>query len=354
MIVRNEAHGIKATLDSVKNHVDRWTILDTGSTDGTQDAIRHAMEGIPGDLIEGEFVDFSSSRNSALDAHGEKTQWVLMLDADDIVSGGEFLRPAILAAEKEQALLVCRRMITSWHVPLLLRARSSWRYRGRVHEYVCGPNGEHAGKMVDGVAIFHERPPQSSEASRARWERDRVLLEDDLATGQDRERTTYYLAQTYDCLGNRAKAAELYAARAGMQGWQQETFQAKLRLGLCLLSLGKDADGVMALLSAHSFDPSRAEPLFHIAEFFRLRGDHASSFAFASRAARISRPASGMFVDDEVYEWKIKDVLAISAYYVAKATGDKTVWREGLDAASAALAARPADARLVRNRAFFG
>jgi hypothetical protein len=36
MIVKNEAHGIRETLESFKPFIDRWTILDTGSTDGTQ------------------------------------------------------------------------------------------------------------------------------------------------------------------------------------------------------------------------------------------------------------------------------------------------------------------------------
>ena len=40
MIVKNESKIIKRCLDSVKDHIDYWVIVDTGSTDGTQDIIK--------------------------------------------------------------------------------------------------------------------------------------------------------------------------------------------------------------------------------------------------------------------------------------------------------------------------
>ena len=36
MIVKNEAATINTTLASMRAHLDYWTIVDTGSTDGTQ------------------------------------------------------------------------------------------------------------------------------------------------------------------------------------------------------------------------------------------------------------------------------------------------------------------------------
>jgi len=54
MIVRNEAHIIRETLDSVVPYISSWVIVDTGSNDGTQDLIRDHMgrRGIPGELHE--------------------------------------------------------------------------------------------------------------------------------------------------------------------------------------------------------------------------------------------------------------------------------------------------------------
>ena len=92
MIVKNEAHGIRETLESFKPFIDRWTILDTGSTDGTQGIIRHVLDGITGALHEEPFVDFATSRNRALDLHSDATTYTVMPDSDDRLVNGEALR----------------------------------------------------------------------------------------------------------------------------------------------------------------------------------------------------------------------------------------------------------------------
>jgi len=68
MIVRNEAHVIGETLDSVAPYIGSWVILDTGSDDGTQGlARRHtARLGIPGKLHERPWQNFGHNRNEAL------------------------------------------------------------------------------------------------------------------------------------------------------------------------------------------------------------------------------------------------------------------------------------------------
>lgn len=66
MIIKNENATIEATLESVKHDIDYWTIVDTGSTDGTQDTVRAAMADVPGQLLSQPFVDFSTTRNFAL------------------------------------------------------------------------------------------------------------------------------------------------------------------------------------------------------------------------------------------------------------------------------------------------
>lgn len=66
MIVKNENATIARTLNSVKDDIDFWTIVDTGSTDGTQDTVREVMGDTPGQLLSEPFVDFSTTRNYAL------------------------------------------------------------------------------------------------------------------------------------------------------------------------------------------------------------------------------------------------------------------------------------------------
>ncbi len=76
MILKNENATIAATLESVKHDIDFWTIVDTGSTDGTQDTISKIMADVPGQLLSEPFVDFSTTRNYALKVHC--AAWVAM------------------------------------------------------------------------------------------------------------------------------------------------------------------------------------------------------------------------------------------------------------------------------------
>ncbi|WP_229885463.1 glycosyltransferase, partial [Streptomyces tanashiensis] len=63
MIVKNEAAVIERCLASVRGLVDTWVISDTGSTDGTQELIRKALDGIPGELHEETWVNFGHNRS---------------------------------------------------------------------------------------------------------------------------------------------------------------------------------------------------------------------------------------------------------------------------------------------------
>ena len=53
MIVKDESHVIERCLDSVKNLIDFVLILDTGSSDGTQEVIKNWIDrnNIPGKVI---------------------------------------------------------------------------------------------------------------------------------------------------------------------------------------------------------------------------------------------------------------------------------------------------------------
>ena len=67
MIVKNEAAVIARCLASVRPIIDYWVIVDTGSTDGTQDAIRAFLADLPGELHERPWRDFAHNRTEALD-----------------------------------------------------------------------------------------------------------------------------------------------------------------------------------------------------------------------------------------------------------------------------------------------
>ncbi len=85
MIIKDESKVIERCLRSVMPHIDSWAIVDTGSTDGTQDLVRRIMAGVPGELAERTWVDFATNRNQALDLARQHGDYALIIDADDIL-----------------------------------------------------------------------------------------------------------------------------------------------------------------------------------------------------------------------------------------------------------------------------
>src|SRR5262249_60611020 len=65
MIVKNEAEVIRRCLDSVRAIIDYWVIVDTGSTDNTQQIIREHLKNVPGELHERPWQEFAHNRSEA-------------------------------------------------------------------------------------------------------------------------------------------------------------------------------------------------------------------------------------------------------------------------------------------------
>ncbi|NGX45432.1 MAG: SPBc2 prophage-derived glycosyltransferase SunS [Chlamydiae bacterium] len=94
MIVKNESAVVKRSLGSVKPIIDYWVIVDTGSTDGTQEIIKEFMKEIPGELHERPWVNFEHNRNEALQLAKGKADYTLFIDADEeLVYDKEFALP---------------------------------------------------------------------------------------------------------------------------------------------------------------------------------------------------------------------------------------------------------------------
>lgn len=88
VIARDEAERIARLLHSVRPHVDRMLLLDTGSTDATA-AIAAACGAVVAHLPWPD--DFAAARNHALAL--AQADWHLVLDADEwLIDGGEALQ----------------------------------------------------------------------------------------------------------------------------------------------------------------------------------------------------------------------------------------------------------------------
>jgi hypothetical protein len=344
MILKDEAATIAKTLRSVKHYIDRWVILDTGSTDNTKEIVRQELADIPGELYEEPFVDFATTRNRGLDLCREVTEWILYLDADDEFLDPGGLRDWLKAAAADTAAFGVNVRVPEALFPStrVIRSTSGYRFFGVVHEVLMHPSGAVPSSTVPNVVIDHRDGPDEGARTRKRWERDVILLENDFKTTGS-HRSAFYHAMTLYWLGRYGEAIISFARRIALGGWAPEVFCS-------LLNKARSAQGVGAppeewlpmFLQAHSFDPTRAEPLWDIAEWHAWRDDHALTLLFAQRAFEMPRPTNALFLEEAVYDWKAARLVGIHAWYVG-------AFEVGERAALAAHLARPEDEVLANN-----
>lgn len=331
MIVRNEAAVLERCLDSARAIVGAVSLLDTGSTDGTPALAEAwmAAHGIPGRVHRAAFEGFGASRTRSVLAAQETLKdlgwdlshsYLLFLDADMVLEVGEGFRPEDLRSDV--CLVVQRNGNLSYPNVRLSRASLSARFVGATHEYFETPEGATSARL-ESLSI-DDRNDGGSRGDK--YERDRRLLEEELARDPGGTRAMFYLAQTLRGMGERAKALFWYRRRIAAGGWPEEVWYSHYATGQVFAEAGQLAEAVRAFHAALRLDPSRAEPLLHVVRLLRDRGWHRAARKLAQRGLELPVPADRiLFVEPGAYVWPFLSEIAIASYYTPH-------WNEGLDA----------------------
>ena len=326
MIVRDETAVLGRLFESVRDYIDYYVIVDTGSRDGTQEFIRRWMDaaGIEGEVHERRWVNFGHNRQQALElalAAG-RGDWLLIIDADEElgVSDSSF-------CEKMQAGVTYR--IEKHHggeryaVPHLLDIRHNrWRWAGPVHNYLQHLDGPQRSELRKDVWIVYH-PEQGAKShgltAKEKYLRDAKILMKELRKNPQDTRSQFYLARSYHHAGHFEEAWLEYRKRAEMEGFEEEKFIAQFEVGRMAIRLGRSENTVLQeLLKAYDIRPWRAEPLHELAAFFRERKKYGRAFVFARTGSLLPRPDDALFVSEDVYAWKLLDELAVAAYWIGQ------------------------------------
>lgn len=329
MMVKNETKRLHITLESIKNFANSLVLFDTGSTDNTIEIAKTFCEQnkIPLRLKQGEFVDFSTSRNVSLDFADsfDDIDYLLLLDTNDELRGGDFLR--VLANDfknkPENGFLCCQEWWSGQHDKYynvrFIKAHCNWRYRGCVHEYLkTTPEFEKVNivRIPDNIVIYQDRT-QDDDKSGKRFKRDKELLLKDYKKDPTEPRTVFYLAQTCSCLNEIDEAFYYYKIRQTLGGFHEEVFHSYMRVGELSQKLGHewhDSIGWYIKAFEHS---QRAEPLLYIAHYYYTIKFWLFAYHWLKLACSLPYPEEAiLFVNRNDYDYKRWHLMGIVAYYV--------------------------------------
>lgn len=324
MIVKNEAHVIERCLASVLPVIDHWVIVDTGSTDGTQQKIKDFFDrnGIDGELHEIPWKDFGFNRSEALRlAQATDTDYALMIDADEILVFEQGFDPIAFKNNLTADLynVFAQFGQTRYHRPQLTSNKKRFYYRGILHEYVdChDPIGTR-----DFARGFMNTPIQDGARSSdpKKYEKDAIRFEEALASGtveeKDFNRYHFYLAQSYRDSQQWEKSLDAYLKRADLGGWNEEVFYSLYQAGRIMEILEKPVDNIIqAYFKAYQTAPWRAESLWAAARLCRAFSRFDQGYRFAKQGLKIRYPEGALFVGQGIYEWALLDEFSIASYW---------------------------------------
>jgi glycosyltransferase involved in cell wall biosynthesis len=314
MIVKNEAPVIRRCLDSVRSLIDTWVIVDTGSTDGTQQIIREHLQDLPGELTERPWVDFAHNRSEALDYARGRADYTLLIDADETLAWDDGFRLPKLTADSYHILVYYAGC--TYLRKQLVRSALPWRYQGVVHEYIhC--DVPHSERLLNGLWLIPH-----TDGARARdpdtYRRDALMLERALLHEPDNARYVFYLAQSYRDGRDWEPALRHYRRRVEMGGWPDEVWYSMYQIAQLKSQMEKPwAEVMQDYLAAYQFRPDRAEPLYRIGIHYQAKGEYHTAHVFFSRARQIPNPSSDrLFVESDVYQFLLPLEYAVSCFYV--------------------------------------
>lgn len=261
LIVRDEAGRIGRALASVRDAVDTWLIIDTGSSDTTIEEIHNATTAWPGRLIQRPWVSFGENRTELLLQARRLgiADWLLTMDADHVIESAGQIRHVV---ERGQAQGLDALLLPFTSLPLvwterLLRADLPWRYVGATREYLTCDRPFTTQKLA--TPRIHDFADGASRANK--WRRDVEMLREELAMAPENARSWFYLGESYRGLNQHQLAAIAYTNCAIKTQAGEERYLALTLSGEMLLAHGDADEGLRRLLLANEERPQRREAL---------------------------------------------------------------------------------------------
>ena len=325
-IVKNESKVIERCLQSVKHLMDYWIIIDTGSTDGTQDIIKNYLKDIPGQLIEKPWKDFATCRNYYVQAAAHKTDYILHQDADEIlIPNQNFNTHNFKQNLTADVYGITFQMNTIKYVRrALFKNDNTKKYIGVIHENLITHTGSETYDIVND--FYQTSPADGNRSTITNWEekflKDAQIFENAI-NDPDTDpniipRYKFYLANSLRDANQYQKAIDAYLDYLQNYAWNQEAYMSyyhcyKLATEKC----NHNPDNYIHLIhKACELIPERLEAPFLLTRYYLTKNYNELAYRFAHYSLFI-QPKQLNMLDTLFYESSIYDYHMPIEYSVA-------------------------------------
>jgi len=320
IIARNENPIVARAIASCP-WVDCVTVVvGSESTDGTAEMCERLGAEVHLRPYAGSIA---ACRNEAMTIAEQRTDWMLLCDADDAIRG---VRPNLRGVTVDAFNLMTYDHGGRYPRTLLLRSKCGMTFEGCSkkcnwqirHEYLDAhgrPIGfcesvtyERMGH-VSGVLGF-----QDQAGTRAKYLiHARDLYHHHIDHPED-ARTVYYLGQSYRDAGEPRLAIEWFLKRANMSSGDEEAWWAQYQAAIVTENLGEDPTALY--VKAFQMRPQRPEPLIALASWYRVKyNSHHIAYVYALAASQCPTLVADQFLfgSDHV-QWRILEELGVNAF----------------------------------------
>lgn len=322
MIVKNEEDTIARCLDSVFDIVDEVIVVDTGSTDNTEDIVRNYTDKV----YHFKWIDdFSAARNYSF---SKATQdYIFWMDADDVLLEPDrikfkelkqTLNPEVdvvimkynmSVKDKEQVACTFMR-------ERLVKRSKEFEWIDPIHEYI-----NFSGKFMNSeIAITHKK-------IHPRTRRNLEIFEKAIEKGHKlSERNWFYYAKELFADGQYDKAAEYYEKFVNTKnGLLSNYLDACIDLSTCYKNRNDDEKQLKILLKAFEIAPPRPEVICQLGYYFKDRHEYDKAISWFELAPVIQKPENTWSAVMHYY-WNYIPYMELVACYYKLGNIDKAIY----------------------------
>jgi glycosyltransferase involved in cell wall biosynthesis len=344
LIVKNEENILAGCLESIKDAVDEIIIVDTGSEDRTKEIARQFTDRLYDYPWQ---KDFAAARQYSFDlATGD---WVLWLDADDLVLNADKIRPSLLQARFDIKGFYWKYIVGQdeygnstcelWR-ERCVRNDHTFRWTGRVHEVLlpsCSP------RLVrnEEVVVMHRRG--SHRQNRNPYRNIEILKEEyERKKANPEPRLLLYLGNEHADLGQPDLALEYLQRYVRVSNWDEEKYLTQVKIAALIRAQHKYEEALDADLQALKTCPHWPQAYFSLGETYYFLKDWEKVTHWMELGLQLPVPDTVCVVSPIYYKYQWIIYYTNALYHTRR-------WQEALEWTQRALKICPNEAWHISN-----